>query len=61
MPPSVIGGPGGCLGFIIMIWFPYRRWFLLVILNLSSTIAVRTVLAITYPATAITMWTNLHC
>jgi hypothetical protein len=44
-----------------MVWLPYRRGFLLVILNLSSTIAVRTILAIIYPATAITTWTDLHC
>ena len=31
---------------VITVWFPYRRWFLLVILNLSSTIAVRAVLTI---------------
>jgi hypothetical protein len=46
---------------VIMVWFPYRRGFLLVIFNLSSTIAVRTILAIIYPATAITTWTDLHC
>jgi hypothetical protein len=49
------------LHLVIRVWFAYRRWFLLIILNLSSAIAVRAVLAITYPATAITMWTNLHC
>jgi hypothetical protein len=31
-----------------------------VILNLSSTIAVKTVV-VTYPATAIATWANLHC
>jgi hypothetical protein len=46
---------------VVAVWFPYLRWFLLVIFNLPTTIAVRAVLAIIYPATAITMWTNLHC
>jgi hypothetical protein len=45
---------------LITVWFPYRRRFLLVILDLSTTIAVRAVLTVIYPATAITMWTNLH-
>jgi hypothetical protein len=57
--PSVIDGPGG--GLVITVWFPYGRWFLLVILDLSATIAVRAVLTIIYPATAITAWANLHC
>jgi hypothetical protein len=76
MLPSVIGGPGGRMGFIhlvlgepgniicsliITIWFAYLCWFLLVIFNLSSTVAVRAVVTIAYPATAITMWTDLHC
>jgi hypothetical protein len=46
---------------LIGIRFPYRRWLLLIILNLSSTIAVRTVVTVTYPATAIATWANLHC
>jgi hypothetical protein len=53
-------GRGARVHSIIRIWFPYRRWLLLVILNLSSTIAVRTVLTIIYPATAVATWTNLH-
>jgi hypothetical protein len=40
---------------------PYLRWLLLVILNLPATIAVRAVVTIIYPTTAITMWTDLHC
>jgi hypothetical protein len=44
----------------ITVWFSYRRWFLLVILNLSTAIAVRTLL-IMYPTTPITTWTDLHC
>ncbi len=48
-------------GLGIIIWFPYRRWFLLVILDLSATIAVRAILPFIYPATAITTWANLHC
>jgi hypothetical protein len=60
--PSVIGGAGGCeVHLLILIWFPYRRWLLLVILNLSSTIAVGAVLSVIYPTTAITTWANLHC
>jgi hypothetical protein len=51
--------PGG--GLVITVWFSYGRWFLLVILDLSATIAVRAVLTIIYPATAITTWANLHC
>jgi hypothetical protein len=50
MLPRVIDGPGG--GLVIPVWFPYRRWFLLVILDLSATIAFKAVLAIIYPATA---------
>ena len=53
--------PGREGGLVFTIWFPYRRWLLLVILNLSTTIAVRASLTIIYPAAAITMWTNLHC
>jgi hypothetical protein len=49
------------LHLVITVWFSYRRWFLLVILDPSGTIAVRAGFTITYPATAITMWTNLHC
>jgi hypothetical protein len=62
MLPSVIGA-GWVLGFhlVIRVWFPYWRWLLLIILNPSSTIAVRTVLTVIYPATAIATWTNLHC
>jgi hypothetical protein len=48
-------------GLVITVWFPYRRWFLLVILNLSATITVRAVLTIIYPATAVTTWASLHC
>jgi hypothetical protein len=59
MLPSVIGGPGG---LAIVVGFPYVRWFLLVMLNLSRTIAVRALLIrVIYPTTAITTWTNLHC
>ena len=62
MLPSVIGGPGGCLGFITDRGLvPVSALVPLIILNLSSAIAVRAVLTIIYPATAITMWTNLHC
>jgi hypothetical protein len=46
---------------LIAVWFPYWRRFLLVIFNLSGTIAVRAVFTIIYPTTAITMWTDLHC
>ena len=46
---------------VITVWFPYRRWFLLVILDLTGTVAVWAILTIIYPATAITTWTNLHC
>jgi hypothetical protein len=47
---------------VIAVWFPYVRWSLLVILNLSRTIAVRALLIrVIYPTTAITMWANLHC
>ncbi len=49
------------LFLVITVWFPYLRWLLLVILNLPAAIAVRAVLTIIYPATAGTMWTNLHC
>ena len=42
------------LQLVITVWFPSRRWFLLVIFNLSSTIAFRAVLTVIYPATAIT-------
>jgi hypothetical protein len=45
----------------IRVRFSYRCWLLLVILNLSSTIAVRTVVTVTDPATAIATWANLHC
>jgi hypothetical protein len=48
-------------GLVITVGFSYRRWFLLVILNLSGTIAVRAVLTIIYPATAVTTLANLHC
>jgi hypothetical protein len=48
------------LHLLITVWFPYRRRFLLVILNLPGAIAVGAVLAVIYPAAAITMWTNLH-
>jgi len=41
--------------------FPDRRWLLLIILDSSSTIAVRTIFAVTDPATAIATWANLHC
>jgi hypothetical protein len=60
---SIIGGQGGVLGvhLVITVWFPDQRWFLLVILDLRSTIAVWAILTIIYPATATTMWTNLHC
>ena len=56
-------GPGEHRLFfsVITVWFPYRRWLLLVILNLPAAIAVGAVLTIIYPATAITMWTDLHC
>jgi hypothetical protein len=40
---------------------PYRRWLRLVILDLSCTIAVRTVVTVTDPTTAIATWANLHC
>jgi hypothetical protein len=46
---------------IVVVRFPYGRWFLLVILNLPGAIAVGAVLTITYPAAAITMRTDLHC
>jgi hypothetical protein len=49
------------LHLLIGVWFPYRGWLLLIILNLSSTIALRTVLTIAHPPAAITMWTRLHC
>jgi hypothetical protein len=55
--PSFVGG---AVGLVIADWFPYRRRFLLVILNLPGAIAVGAVFTITYPATAITMWANLH-
>jgi hypothetical protein len=48
------------LHLIIAVWFPYRRWLLLVILNLSNPIAVGAVLTVIYPPTAIATWTNLH-
>jgi len=48
-------------GLFIRVRFPDRRWLLLVILNLSSTIAVRTVVTVTDPATAIATWANLLC
>src|SRR4029077_15380237 len=59
---SSAGREGAC-GFIliVVVWLPYRRWLLLVILNFSSTIAVRAVLPIIYPATAITVWASVHC
>jgi hypothetical protein len=59
MLPKVIGAPWG--GLVITVWFPDRRWFLLVILNLSSTIAVRAVLTVIHPPPAVTTWTNFHC
>jgi hypothetical protein len=46
---------------VVTLWFPYRRWFLFVFINLSSTFAVRAVLVIIYPATAISTRTSLHC
>ena len=46
------------LFLVITVWFPYLRWFLLVILNLPAAIAVRALLTIIYPATAGTMWTK---
>ena len=46
---------------LIGVWFPYRGWLLLIILNLSSAIALRTVLTIAHPPAAITMGTRLHC
>ena len=51
------------LHLFIRVRFPYRRWLLLVTLDLSSTIAVRTVVTVTVtdPATAIATWANLHC
>jgi hypothetical protein len=49
------------LHLFIGIRFPYRRWLRLVILDLSCTFAVRTVVTVAYPATAITTRTNLHC
>ena len=48
------------LHLFIRVRLPYRRWLRLVILNLSSTIAVRTVVTVTDPATAIATWANLH-
>jgi hypothetical protein len=76
MLPSVIGGPAGAWGSSVA-WFQedqgassalfsYHRLvpvsaLVLVILNLPAAIAVRAVLTIIYPATAVTMWTNLHC
>jgi hypothetical protein len=43
-------------------WFPYRRWPLVIIVNLPGPIAFwAAVLAITDPLPAITMRTNLHC
>jgi hypothetical protein len=48
-------------GLHLFIRFSYRRWLLLVILDLSSTVAVRTVVTVTDPATAIATWANLHC
>jgi hypothetical protein len=45
---------------VITVWFPYRRWLLLVILELPATIAVRAVFTTIYPATAVTMWADLH-
>ena len=51
MLPSVIGGPDGRRGFIsiVVVRLPYRRWLLLVILDLPGTIAVRAVLVIGEP------------
>ena len=50
--------PGGLL---IVVGLPYVRWFLLVVINLSRTIAVRALLIrVIYPTTAIAMWTYLH-
>jgi hypothetical protein len=50
----------GC-SLAVTVWFPYRRWLLVVILNLPGAIALRAVLTIAHPPAAITMWTNLHC
>jgi hypothetical protein len=41
------------LHLFVRVRFPYRRWLRFVILDLSSTLAVRTVVTVTYPATAI--------
>jgi hypothetical protein len=49
------------LYLFIRVRFPYRRWLLLVILNLSGTVAFRAVVAVTDPATAIATGANLHC
>ena len=51
MLPSVIGGPDGRRGFIsiVVVRLPYRRWLLLVILDLPGTIAVRAVPVIGEP------------
>jgi hypothetical protein len=49
------------LHLFVRVRFPYRRWLLLVILDLSSTTAVRTVVTVTYLATAVATWANLHC
>ncbi len=38
---------------VITVRFPYRRWFLLIILNLSTTITVRAGLTIIYPTTTV--------
>ena len=47
---------------VIAVWFPYRRWPLVIIVNLPGPIAFRAaVLVITDPPPAITMRTNLHC
>ena len=48
------------LHLFIRVRFSYRRGLLLVILDLSSAIAVRTVVTVTYPATAVATWANLH-
>ena len=60
---ALVGGLRVC-GFrsFASVWFPYRRWPLVVIVNLPGPIAFRAaVLVITHPPPAITMRTNLHC
>ena len=49
------------LHLFVGVRFPYRRWLLLVILDPSRTIAVRTVVTVTDPATAIATRANLYC